>query len=292
MVRGLFCAVSEDGGQSWPYKRLITHDGAPRPVETTGGGLFVMSERNSEYRGYMAACQAQNGVIHLITSQQHYTFNLAWLKTAQPAERHPPFCVHSAVETFDGPDRFDCENWADYHAYKGGFNGRGQYTVEALGPLGGINRIVGKGSFDMKIAVKNVEFFPCLQKGRPGFSLWLRDDRERTLVLNITSSGIDVDLNDKTLNAADAEADLPKAPADQKHAFVSIPESFNLRLLYDQDTRRIRIFYGVDGEPASAEPAQSRAGIYFGGPLSESTAVFLLFTAGKMDLENYVLEPR
>jgi formylglycine-generating enzyme required for sulfatase activity len=291
-VRGLFCAASENGGQSWPYRRLITHDGPPRPVETTAGGLFVMSERNSEYRGYMAACQAQNGVIHLVTSRQHYAFNLAWLKTPQPAERHPHLAVEPAVETFDGPDRFDCENWADYHAYRGGFNGRGQYTVEALGPFGGINRIVGRGSFEMQIAVVNVEFFPCLHQDRPGFTLWLRDDRQRTLVFNITRRGIDLDLNDRTLNAAEAEAGLPKPAAGEKSVFASVPQSFNLRLLYDQGTGRIRVFYGVDGEPAAAEPAQSRAGIYFGEPLTESTAVFLMFSAGKMDLDHYVLKPR
>ncbi len=40
-----------------------------------------MSATSAEPRGYLSICQAANGVIHLISSKQHYAFNLAWLNT-------------------------------------------------------------------------------------------------------------------------------------------------------------------------------------------------------------------
>ncbi|MHC4676954.1 MAG: SUMF1/EgtB/PvdO family nonheme iron enzyme, partial [Planctomycetota bacterium] len=75
MVRGLFSAVSTDEGKTWPYKRLVTDDGPPRPVESTNGGLFTMSAGNSEYQGYCNGCQSADGLIHIISSRQHFTFN-------------------------------------------------------------------------------------------------------------------------------------------------------------------------------------------------------------------------
>jgi formylglycine-generating enzyme required for sulfatase activity len=85
-VSGLFGALSFDEGETWPIRRLITDDGPGRPVETTDGRPFIMSFSSAEPVGYLAACQAPDGIIHLISSRQHYTFNLAWLMTPPPAE--------------------------------------------------------------------------------------------------------------------------------------------------------------------------------------------------------------
>jgi len=101
-VRGLYAAVSQDGGKSWPYKRLVSDDGPGRPVESTAGGLFTMSQRNGEYRGYMTGCQGPDGVIHLVTSREHYAFNLAWLKMPSAAISYPPVMVKTMVERFEG----------------------------------------------------------------------------------------------------------------------------------------------------------------------------------------------
>lgn len=38
----------------------------------------------------MSICQTPNGVIHLISSKQHYQFNLAWLNTPAPAAADAP----------------------------------------------------------------------------------------------------------------------------------------------------------------------------------------------------------
>lgn len=82
---GLFAALSYDEGQSWQIKRLITDDGPPRTLDGGGNtGPFTMSATSAEHRGYLAICQAANGVIHLISSKQHYEFNLAWLNAPPP----------------------------------------------------------------------------------------------------------------------------------------------------------------------------------------------------------------
>ena len=87
-VSGLFAALSLDDGQTWSVRRLITDDGPAREVDGGGNtGRYVMSPNTAEPRGYLSVCQTPDGVIQLITSKQHYAFNLAWLKTPAPAER-------------------------------------------------------------------------------------------------------------------------------------------------------------------------------------------------------------
>ncbi len=77
---GLFAALSHDEGQSWEIKRLITDGGPARELDGGGNtGRFTLSATSAEPRGYLSICQAANGVIHLISSKQHYAFNLAWL---------------------------------------------------------------------------------------------------------------------------------------------------------------------------------------------------------------------
>jgi hypothetical protein len=80
LVAGLFGAVSFDEGETWPCLRLISDDGPGREVETMDGRPFTMGFSSAEPGGYLAVCQAADGVIHLISSRQHYAFNLAWLK--------------------------------------------------------------------------------------------------------------------------------------------------------------------------------------------------------------------
>jgi sulfatase modifying factor 1 len=50
------------------------------------GRAFTLGFSSAEPGGYLSVCQAANGVIHLITSRQHYAFNLKWLETRPPAE--------------------------------------------------------------------------------------------------------------------------------------------------------------------------------------------------------------
>jgi len=84
-VTGLFGAVSFNEGETWPHIRLISDDGPGREIETTNAHLFTMGFNSAEPGGYMAACQSPDGLVHLISSKQHYAFNLSWLRTSPPS---------------------------------------------------------------------------------------------------------------------------------------------------------------------------------------------------------------
>jgi hypothetical protein len=75
---GLYVALSYDEGKTWPVRKLIT----PGTGEYDGGAwtkTFKTDATHAEPRGYLAATQSPDNVIHLISSKLHYRFNLAWL---------------------------------------------------------------------------------------------------------------------------------------------------------------------------------------------------------------------
>ncbi len=88
--RGVYVALSDDRGRSWQVKTLpgaLPHESRVlrRPSETAR----VAGHRDGTL-GYAAACQAPNGVIHLITSMNHpamhFEFNEAWILDPQAGE--------------------------------------------------------------------------------------------------------------------------------------------------------------------------------------------------------------
>ena len=79
LVTGLFGAISYDDGQTWANIRLISHDGPDQQLETIDGRPFTLGFSKAEPRGYLSVWQGRNGVIHLISSRQHYAFNYKWL---------------------------------------------------------------------------------------------------------------------------------------------------------------------------------------------------------------------
>jgi len=83
-VSGLYAALSYDNGATWPYIRLVSDDGPGRTVETLDGVTFTLSASHAEPYGYLSSTQGRNGIIHLISSRQHYEFNLKWLATRPP----------------------------------------------------------------------------------------------------------------------------------------------------------------------------------------------------------------
>lgn len=68
---GLYAAVSYDEGKTWPDRRLIAPEG-----KTT-----------ADINGYLALTQTRDHRIQLITSKDHYIFNLAWIKQVPPAPK-------------------------------------------------------------------------------------------------------------------------------------------------------------------------------------------------------------
>jgi len=80
-VFGMFAALSFDEGKTWPVKRLLTDGGPARELDGGGNtGKFVMDATHAEPKGYLSATQTPDGLIHLISSKQHYVFNLAWMR--------------------------------------------------------------------------------------------------------------------------------------------------------------------------------------------------------------------
>ena len=88
-VTGIFGAVSYDDGETWPRIRLISDDGPGRELGTTNGrrSKFTLSHSSAEPKGYFSVEQARDGTIHLISSWNHYAFNLKWLETPPPVLR-------------------------------------------------------------------------------------------------------------------------------------------------------------------------------------------------------------
>jgi sulfatase modifying factor 1 len=78
---GLFAAVSFDDGKTWPHQRLVTPGGRERIVNGIDRNMFPLSDTRAEHNGYLAAIQTRDGRIQLISSRNHYVFNLAWLKS-------------------------------------------------------------------------------------------------------------------------------------------------------------------------------------------------------------------
>jgi formylglycine-generating enzyme len=77
---GMYAALSFDEGKTWPIKKLLT-DGTSRQLN--GGawtGIFTMDATHAEPKGYLAATQTPDNVIHLVSSNLYYRFNMAWLK--------------------------------------------------------------------------------------------------------------------------------------------------------------------------------------------------------------------
>jgi sulfatase modifying factor 1 len=84
---GLYAAVSYDDGKTWPDRRLITPGGPERKWITKERTPFLLSDILAEPTSYLAATQTRDGNIQLLTSRNHYVFNLAWIKALPPAPK-------------------------------------------------------------------------------------------------------------------------------------------------------------------------------------------------------------
>ena len=81
-VSGMYCAASFDDGETWPFRRLVSDGGPDRVIEAMDGIPCTMGPRHAEINGYLTACQSADGRIQLISSSNHYSFNLPWLVAA------------------------------------------------------------------------------------------------------------------------------------------------------------------------------------------------------------------
>lgn len=86
---GMFAALSDDDGATWPVRKLLT----PGVGTFDGGawtGTFTATPDNAEHAGYLAATQTPDGIIHLLSSALHYQFNSVWLRQAATAQPPAP----------------------------------------------------------------------------------------------------------------------------------------------------------------------------------------------------------
>ena len=77
---GMFAALSEDEGKTWPVRRLLAPGGPARVIETINKVECTLTDTLAEPTGYLAAIQSRDGLVHLLTSKNHYRFNLTWLR--------------------------------------------------------------------------------------------------------------------------------------------------------------------------------------------------------------------
>jgi len=291
-VRGLYGTISTDEGKTWSHKRLISDDGPGRAVESTSGGVFTLSAVHGEHQGYLSVCQGAGGVIHLISSRQHYAFNLKWLRTPPAPVKHPPLAVRKVVETFGGRrgagmDGFDADGWFEYKGYRGGFDGKGRYGIRSRGRAAGLNRILGKGSFEMTVSFSDLSFRPKGGNTTPWAMLRLRDARIRSLSVTVGPAAVSVQRSDR-----EPPATRPREPGELRASLAAAPQAAKVRLLWDEPTRRLRVFYGVDGEDAVHPIPGMEEGVEFGKPLSETTALSLAFEHASGALEHCEILPR
>jgi len=78
----LCVCISYDDGTTWPDRRILTDGKGDHGVTSMSNGRIYMGPGASEPVGYVTITQARNGVIHVISSMNHYAFNLAWVKAA------------------------------------------------------------------------------------------------------------------------------------------------------------------------------------------------------------------
>ncbi|MHC4212742.1 MAG: hypothetical protein ACYSWP_05125, partial [Planctomycetota bacterium] len=202
-VSGLYTAVSYDDAKTWPNKRLVTDDGPERDIETLNGELIKLSPHNSESVGYLAICQTPDKIIHVLTSRQHYAFNLKWTETVPPAAPEHPippqaqdlpqkqnlakFYSLSKAEaggwTWQSQD-YTREYWPGELFKLGGGKGRGFY--ERNSEPDGFAAVDQQKGFTVELRTKLLK----VPEGTKGIDIELYDGGSARYTLAVTDSGI------------------------------------------------------------------------------------------------------
>jgi len=282
-AKELFAAVSFDGGRTWPHKRIVGPN-VSVTAECTDGGAVTVGPRSSEHRGYLSVCQGLDGIIHLISSRQHYAFNLEWLTTAPPPAG-PQLRIRHEVESFSGPD-FDLAGWFDYKGYTGNFNGQGQYAIDSIMPYGGINRVVGAGSFDATFEICKIRYHNDLRWR--DISVGFKDKLSRTWFFVMGQNRMSMRLKD---TEAPGSGDFGTDRSELLEVFAKPPDSVKLRFWYDQNSGRCRFFYGVNGAEPETEPRSSKEGLHLSKPFSESNAAYILVSEARVAANHFEIKP-
>ena len=69
--------------------------------------------------------------------------------------------------------------------------------------------------------------------------------------------------------------------------------SVEIKTIWNYDTKRWRVFYGLNGaEPVNEFKRSQIDGIYFGESTSESIGAYVLMSNGSVDLDHFEIVPR
>ncbi len=79
-VYGTFTALSFDDGKTWIHRKLVPSDPESPWLKS------LPCQSGSDPNGYLSATQTPDGMIHLMSTQRYFCFNLAWLMAPTPAE--------------------------------------------------------------------------------------------------------------------------------------------------------------------------------------------------------------
>ena len=84
----LCICLSYDEGKTWPVRRILTDGKGDHGVTGMSNGRIYMGPGNAEPTGYVTLTQARNGLIHVVSSMNHYEFNLKWIESG-PKDTSP-----------------------------------------------------------------------------------------------------------------------------------------------------------------------------------------------------------
>ena len=151
----------------------------------------------------------------------------------------------------------------------------------------GLNRLIGVGSFEMNMTLENIHYNPRGRTASPGVTVSIKDEMARRLHFNIRDDRIDMIM---FVGDGVKSGPFPEGP-QYNIKYSTPPTAARLKFIYDQKTRHMRVFCGLSGAGTAEELPQSKAGVYFAEPLSESTAAGITMSNGQLDLDYFEIKP-
>lgn len=77
----LCICISYDEGMTWPVRRVLSNETGDRGITGMSNGRVYLGPGYGEPTAYCSILQARNGVIHVLSSMNHYAFNLKWVES-------------------------------------------------------------------------------------------------------------------------------------------------------------------------------------------------------------------
>ncbi|AFL87470.1 hypothetical protein Terro_1154 [Terriglobus roseus DSM 18391] len=90
----LCICISYDEGMTWPVRRVLSNEKTDCGVTGMSHGRVYLGPGYAEPTAYCSILQARNGVIHVLSSMNHYAFNLKWVESGE----HWPQAMPSRVD--------------------------------------------------------------------------------------------------------------------------------------------------------------------------------------------------